>query len=104
VAGLGRTAGSSADGAGFLDIDLVCHGLHTSSLQKQKSPRAAGFFFFYSKFRISGSEEKTANFVGVEVPTYQRLLLWVSGGNLTKASERAVSGKTVSQGRLAKGV
>jgi hypothetical protein len=48
------------------------------------------FFFFYSKFRIAGWENKTANFVGWEAMIYQWLLLWISGGKLTKIHEYQV--------------
>jgi hypothetical protein len=53
--------------------------------QKRRARTWRALFFFYSiKFRIAGSEEKTANFPGVEVLFYQCLLLWINGGNLTK--------------------
>jgi len=56
------------------------------SFPKKKAAISWRLFCFYSiKLRIAGWEEKTANFVGVEVVIYQRLLLWISGGNLTKA-------------------
>jgi hypothetical protein len=73
----------------------VWHGLGTSSVAKRKSRPDGGFFFLYSiKLRIAGSEEKTANFVGVEVLIYEGLLLWISGGNLTKkAGERRLPEK-----------
>jgi hypothetical protein len=48
------------------------------------------FFFFYSKFRIAGWQNKTANFVGWEAMIYQWLLLWISGGKLTKMHEYRV--------------
>jgi hypothetical protein len=68
-------------------------GSIVSSFPKQKSPRSAGSFLFYSiKFRIAGSEEKTANFPGVEVLIYEHLLLWISGGNLTRKAEFGVQG------------
>ncbi len=45
----------------FARCDMACYLLSI----KQKSLLSGGIFFFYSKFRISGWEDKTANFVGV---------------------------------------
>jgi hypothetical protein len=62
------------------------------SFPEQQKPRGGrgfallktpGFLFLPYKFRIAGSEAKTANFGGLEGPFYQRLLLWGSGGKLT---------------------
>jgi hypothetical protein len=55
-----------------------------SSFPKKKAAILAAFLFYSIKFRIAGLEEKTANFSDVEVLIYQDLLLWISGGNLTK--------------------
>jgi hypothetical protein len=61
--------------------------------QSRRARARRALFFFYSiKFRIAGSEEKTANFPGVEVLIYEHLLLWISGGNLTRKAEFGVQG------------
>ena len=44
-------------------------------------------FFLPSIIRIPRLTEKSANFPGVEVASYEQKLLWVSGGNLTKAAD-----------------
>jgi hypothetical protein len=53
--------------------------------QSWKSPRVAGsFLFLLYKFRIAGSDEKTAIFRDQEALIYQWSLLWVSGETLTR--------------------
>jgi hypothetical protein len=57
-------------------------------LSKTKAAQERLFFFLPYKLRIADSGGKTANFPGVEVLTYHGLLLWISGGNLTKTGHR----------------
>jgi hypothetical protein len=62
--------------------------LPTSSLSEKNAASVGGIFFFYPQFRIAGWEGIAANFVGVEGSINQRLLLWGSGGKLTRTAFR----------------
>jgi hypothetical protein len=59
---------------------------------KEKCRQCGRHSFFYPKFRIAGWEGKPANFVDVEGPVNQWLLLWVSGGKLTRKDSGQRSG------------